>query len=31
VQNPNAVTLPAGVRIAAGVLAFHLISVLWGK
>ena len=31
VKNPKAVTLPAGVRIAAGVFAFLIASAIWGK
>jgi prepilin peptidase CpaA len=30
VKNPKALTLPAGVRIAAGVFAFLIASTLWG-
>jgi prepilin peptidase CpaA len=31
VKNPKAVTLPAGVRIAAGVFAFLLASAIWAR
>jgi prepilin peptidase CpaA len=31
VKNPQAVTLPAGVRIAAGVFAFLVASAIWGR
>lgn len=31
VKNPKAVTLAAGVRIAAGVFAFLIASAIWGR
>jgi prepilin peptidase CpaA len=31
VRNPKAVTLPAGVRVAAGVIAYIVISAIWGR
>jgi hypothetical protein len=31
VRNPKALTLPAGVRIAAGVFAFLAASAVWGR